>query len=205
MTQYLQAFREETDIISKEELISSLFPILYPAEKLPDTCVKAAVKGMEDIAIAFLINRQNGYGTLFSKTEMEMYGITMQEIFDHANHTNYGFKLASLSAMLGHPDDTINNIFYVLTNESGYFGAAAITNPVVLHRLRENFGCSLYILPSSVHEVLLLPVGVFPKADPRELAAMVKEINRAEVEPKDRLSDRVYFFDYEQDCIRTVA
>lgn len=81
----------------------------------------------------------------------------------------------------------------VLTNESGIDGAALIACPEVLKAVQKEIGEEFYILPSSIHEVLIMP-----KSDTdivEELKEMVSSINKAEVLPEDRLSDNVYEFD----------
>ena len=89
--------------------------------------------------------------------------------------------------------DFENDLMVVLTNREGVNGAAAIMYPEVLHRIGERAGANFFILPSSVHEVIL----VADKGNMKlaELSAMVKEINRTQVAPKDRLSDTVYHYD----------
>ena len=82
---------------------------------------------------------------------------------------------------------------YVLTTESGTLGASALYYPDVKEKAAEVIGCSYYVLPSSTHEVILVPdaAGI----DEKELCSMVKQANRTVVEPKDVLSDNVYHFD----------
>lgn len=81
----------------------------------------------------------------------------------------------------------------VLTNESGIDGAALIACPEVLKAVQKEIGEDFYILPSSIHEVLVLPKTYTD--DVEDLKQMVSSINEAEVEPEDRLSDNVYEFD----------
>ena len=82
---------------------------------------------------------------------------------------------------------------HVLTNENGIDGAGVIACPEVLKIVEKQIGEEFYILPSSIHEVLILPKS---QADDVEgLKAMVSIINENEVEPKDRLSDNIYEFD----------
>ena len=78
---------------------------------------------------------------------------------------------------------------YVLTNQNGVYGAAAITRPEIMKGITEEFG-PVYVLPSSVHEVLILPKAQAP--DIESLRAMVHEINMTQVLPKERLSDNIY-------------
>lgn len=89
--------------------------------------------------------------------------------------------------------DFENDLMVVLTNREGVNGAAAILYPDVLHRIGEHAGTNFFILPSSVHEVILVADNGNMKL--QQLSAMVKEINSTQVAPKDRLSDTVYHYD----------
>ena len=81
---------------------------------------------------------------------------------------------------------------YVLTNASGSLGAAALFYPDVKEKAAELLGSDYYILPSSVHEVILVPDA--PGITEKELCDMVKEANRTVVDEKDILSDNVYHY-----------
>lgn len=80
----------------------------------------------------------------------------------------------------------------VLTTTDQVNGAGVIFCDEVLRKIREKIG-DFFILPSSVHEVLVVPVS--EGIDRAELEEMVKSVNRDEVAPEDRLSDQVYLFD----------
>ena len=81
---------------------------------------------------------------------------------------------------------------YVLTNASGSLGAAALFYPDVKEKAAELLGSDYYILPSSVHEVILVPDA--PGITEKELCDMVKQANRTVVDEKDILSDNVYHY-----------
>lgn len=78
---------------------------------------------------------------------------------------------------------------YVLTNRRGYLGAAAMLYEGILERFSAQMGSDLYILPSSIHEVILLP---FRGQKKESLQEMVEEINKKEVPCSDILSNKVY-------------
>ena len=84
---------------------------------------------------------------------------------------------------------------YVLTNEAGMLGASTLYYPDVKEKAAELMGSGYYVLPSSIHEVILLPDTM--DHDVRDLCDMVKQANRTVVEPKDVLSDNVYHYDRE--------
>ncbi len=88
---------------------------------------------------------------------------------------------------------------YVLTNNQQYFGAACILYPGALHHISERLNDDLYILPSSIHEIILIPASI--SEAPRELARIVQDINLTEVAPDEVLSDSVYFYHKELDTV----
>ena len=81
----------------------------------------------------------------------------------------------------------------VLSNASKTFGAAAIIYDGVQEALAKRVGGSYYVLPSSVHELLILPA-TDERID-KNLDAMVKEVNANEVPDGEVLSDHCYFYD----------
>lgn len=78
---------------------------------------------------------------------------------------------------------------YVLTNQRGNFGAAALLEVGLLDAFAKSIADDFYILPSSVHEVLLLPARYAP--EPGKMEEMVREINESQVPAMEYLSDDV--------------
>lgn len=81
---------------------------------------------------------------------------------------------------------------WVISNERKIEGAASMLYEDKLHSLAEKVGTDLYILPSSVHEVIAVSVEM---GEPEELAQMVAEINMDQVDLSERLSNQVYHYD----------
>ena len=92
---------------------------------------------------------------------------------------------------------------YVLSNSSQTWGASAILYPGVLREAAKKLGGDLLILPSSVHETIIVRQEVGLEYD--EIAALVKEINQREVLPEDVLSDSIYLYNREMDTIERIA
>lgn len=96
------------------------------------------------------------------------------------------------------PPDTVSNM-YVLTNRIRNMGAVSMIYPEALQTFSETLGQSLYILPSSVHEVILVPDTGRETAE--KLRQMVEEVNSTQMEPEDVLSDDIYYYDREMQKI----
>lgn len=82
---------------------------------------------------------------------------------------------------------------YVLTNYIRNFGASAMLYPGRLEQIGDYLKQNFYVLPSSVHEVIILSAGNAPAW--RELCEMVKEINETQVKEEEVLSDMAYYYD----------
>ena len=77
----------------------------------------------------------------------------------------------------------------VLTNRGKHFGACMLAVPEVL---KKAFGTTpQLILPSSVHEAITMPYGIFPVEEAKEI---VQVVNVEQVAPEDQLSDSVYIY-----------
>lgn len=88
---------------------------------------------------------------------------------------------------------TGENAVFVLTNERGVNGAAAILYPGVPEMICEVLGENYYLIPSSIHEFIIVPDR--GQISPEELGEMLRETNAAEVPEEEVLSDHIYYFD----------
>ena len=77
----------------------------------------------------------------------------------------------------------------ILTNTNRTNGAGVILYPNVLKEFAEEMGHDFYIIPSSIHETILLPM---LGDDWEALSQMVKEVNATQLAPEEVLSDHVY-------------
>lgn len=91
---------------------------------------------------------------------------------------------------------------YVLTNTQGLYGASCLFYKGILKDFADKSGSDYYILPSSIHEVLLTPAE--PDISYEDLAQTVSSINAAEVPLEDRLSNHIYRYFREQDALTAV-
>lgn len=131
--------------------------------------------------------------------ELEDAGLSEEDLFSAAiENSKPNFEIRTMNDLLVAlaPEGVQVEVpevppLYVGTSRDKRYGAAVLLFPEQFRVLGEKFG-DLYVLPSSVHEVLLTPVnGSMTKA---ELDGMVYEINRQEVVPWERLADHVFLY-----------
>lgn len=158
-----------------------------------------------DLAIYYHIRSENTdtkqiQTSWITHTTLELWDITPQILKEQAlrNIHQDGYTIQPINDLL-HP--TFSKIpLYVLINQQLCFGAAGILDRTMIAAFSESLGTDLYVLPSSIHEVLFCPdLGL---TDTERLDQIVREVNMCQVEPYERLSDHVYYYDRKQDEIR---
>ena len=101
------------------------------------------------------------------------------------------------------PDQTDGVKMYVLTNRAKLNGASAMLYSEKIMELAEHLQTDLLILPSSVHEVLLLPDDHEQQYD--FYRQMVEEVNATQVEPEEILSYNLYRYSRKKDEIEEIS
>lgn len=88
--------------------------------------------------------------------------------------------------------DPSDEAMFILSNRENMFGATAILDKGIMERIAEAVG-EAYILPSSIHEMLIVPKTA--DMDASDLVEMVRTANESVVMPKDRLSNHIYRYE----------
>ena len=106
----------------------------------------------------------------------------------------FGLKPINL---LDKQNDIIDNgdgfSLYCLTSEDYRYGASMILQEDVMGKVSKLMGGDFYILPSSIHETLIVPTTTQMTLE--DMSIMVQYVNKEAVEPEDKLSDKVQFYD----------
>lgn len=88
-----------------------------------------------------------------------------------------------------------DNNLWVLTNKRRVNGANMLLDRSVMEDVIKEVGTDFFILPSSIHECIILPAD--SGMDSQQLEAMVCEVNETQVEKEERLSNSVYRYTLE--------
>ncbi len=87
----------------------------------------------------------------------------------------------------------------ILSNQKRVHGAAAILYPGLLKKIADRLHGDFYIIPSSIHEVIILPAAVMKSVN--ELKCMIEEVNTTQVEKQEILSYSLYFYSRCKDSV----
>lgn len=176
-----------------------------------------------DLAICFIYSFESsemGNGSIMVRNQyMETWGVSVKELWDVANRNTRELFLPECTSMenilkeIGmservdfHPElpgkDEKFLSMSVLSNRQRIFGSAVVLYDDYLVRIGESLGRNYFILPSSIHEVILLPEN--GEEDYEDMRAMIREINETQVEDQEVLSDNLYYFDRDKKNLRII-
>ena len=154
--------------------------------------------GLSVVFYVSLMTGEQSAGILIKNEHLKLWEKTVSDLTSLAEiNTNrmHAFTIKSmnevLSGMFGFEEDLIPEdvpALYVLTDENKTFGASQLYLKDKIREFAEKNNCDVYILPSSVHELLLLRAD-FPNLEPSYLKEMVCEVNATEVSDEDFLCD----------------
>lgn len=144
---------------------------------------------------------------LIHNVHLQLWKVNARELYECALENTpllQGYELADMNTVLeemkalgGVDDEEIEDMrqevpMYVLSNKSRINGASCILYKDILKDFAMVVDKDLYVLPSSIHEVILLPSDGTQESE--QLKKMVREINQSQVEKEEVLSDSVYYY-----------
>lgn len=188
----------------KDTLTIELVPVAGNEEELS----QIPHRNMADLAAVYRFelesNAQGTASVLITNNMLAGYEITADQLHADALESsakNYPAKLLNMSEtvheMIGSMADPLftdeSPSLWVATTGDGQYGAGVIQYPGFLDQAAEILGGDFFVLPSSVHEVLLVPDNGTMELD--YLEKLVRTVNAEDVVPAERLSDNVYHYD----------
>lgn len=179
--------------VERKELVAYINEKMGYNDRLTDGVIAGAIKILINNGELVTVRRgcyEKGSGKTKSSAFEKIYGICERfsvdldractvNIMDLTDKKDGGVKEFSM---------------YVITNEYGVNGAAAVMYKGALANLAEHLDSNLLIFPSSTHEVLLIPFGNKSEVT-SDAEWIVRAVNRSDVHEIERLSDRAYFYD----------
>lgn len=180
---YLEAVKPESIKEHTDRIFCELIGVKQNQKLLTAVPHRIVCQDMAVIYRYSVENSERGMLTTLLRQPIDL-GMSSDELYEKA--------IANTQRM--YPLEVVNTpIFSMVTNKNSIYGATVILYPNVLEQLSEEQGTNLYLLPSSIHEFLILPDnGEFTE---KELRTMVRTVNKETVEPEDILTNSVYYYD----------
>ena len=195
-----------SDLTNYAEMKNRLAMEVVSAERNAKMLQDVPHEQMEDIAVVYrlvLDSSKDASSTILVTNDlMDKFGITHEQLHDDAMKNAPLIRPAEIKGM----GETLNEIEHgpVLEPDPDEFlfvagvpdqthGAAVIAYPNFFEEAAEKLGGDYFIIPSSIHEVLL--VKDTGEMNARDLAALIREVNATEVAPEDVLTDHAYHYD----------
>lgn len=211
---YLYGFiliSRKDDHLRKKEIKNTILFHIVNAEKNQELLEHVPHEVYLDLAFVFFYMADWERGRkkvfLFNNKQMREYGITKEELkqwsmentprllpvsFHPMDDLLRGFQFEEHPSRRTKPLPVEQVPMYVLTNVKMFLGAACLFYPKVLSSIGNTLQSDFYILPSSIHECIILPSSdAYTK---NELEEIVHEVNTSQVPEQEILSDHVYFY-----------
>lgn len=175
-----------------------------------------------DLSIVFrCLILENDFGQssiLIHNLHMKLWDVSVEELYQTAKENTQkleGYEIKSMTDVLCEimEEENLNKYaseecserfsddvpMYILSNKNRVEGASCMLHTDLIRNFANSIHSSLYIIPSSVHELLLVPT---PNTDDGSaMKNMIKEINDTQVEPEEILSYSLYYYSREDDRI----
>ncbi len=196
------------DIVNYDEMKHKLSMEVVSAERNTDLLQKIPHEQMEDMAVVYRLilgETPGGHNTLLVTNDlMEQFGITREQLHADALVNAPEIRPSEIRGMT----EVMNEMFgggmmpemdpadeqlFVASVPSNEHGAGVIAYPNFFEDAAEKLGGDFYVLPSSIHEVLLVRDN--GEMSVNDLEDMVRSVNASEVRPEEQLTDHVYHYD----------
>lgn len=177
---------------NKDKIKENIVFMLINTDANKEMLVSVPHRKYMDLSIVYRwiisIDEEGIQSTLIDNNLLNMLELDENELFLLASKNTKRLMPPTINTM----NEIINSIL-VISNKVKINGAISIIYEDILHNLAERLNSDLYILPSSIHEVIVLSANEFNQLD--YLSKMVTEVNNDQVKKNERLSNNVYYYD----------
>ncbi len=193
-----------------EVMKESIFLRLINRDKNIELLKKIPYMEFMDLAVVYFysvdISKEVQGTVVLTKEHLQLLGVTIEQLHQTAMENTRNLrpvkvyqmgdlieKVGKKLGIEGLACNTEINFMYLFSNESNMFGAIAMFFEEELKQFAEKLNSSFYVLPSSIHEVILVPDNKMIAVD--KFVEMVQDINATQVQETEILSDSVYYYD----------
>lgn len=217
---YEAVAREMIDICKNAEIPSISVSEMTSLDFVKDhliVCVSPVGTNNEYVTIPYLdlelyfrvvIEQGDNIGTYkITEKMLNEWGLTKEELLDYDNNV---YTCQSMSDVMkesmreeGYSEEEVEMMFgsdyeeigqHVVGNKLKMYGASVIYKKEILKSIADKCESNLFILPSSIHELLIIPTDINEYVCKEDIDSMVKNVNETEVKLEEVLADHAYIF-----------
>ncbi len=199
------------ELTNYEAMKDKLSIEVVSAERNAELLSKIPHENVEDMAVVYrfvLESNDSGRSSILVTNDMiDHMGVTPEQLKADALENAPEIRPAVIQGMnevmmemmgpeafeMFGMDEMPEEMMYVATVPDKQAGAGIIAYQDFMDQAAEKLGGDFFVLPSSIHEILLVPDDGAKSAD--ELRSMVQEVNATQVSPEEKLTDNVYHYD----------
>ncbi len=200
----------ETICFEWDTMKQNIFLRLINRDKNMELLKKVPYMEFMDLAVVYFysidISKEVQGTVVLTKEHQQLLGVTIEQLHQTAKENTRNlrpvkvYQMSDLIARVGEKlgiegfeYNTEMNFMYLFSNESNMFGAIAMFFEEELKQFADKLNSNFYVLPSSIHEVILVPDNKMITLD--KFIEMVRDINATQVQETEVLSDSVYYYD----------
>lgn len=171
------------EMVTKEEILQEVVFILR-GENIPKEKLELATSYLDLHKIPVLLGKydENNCTAFLNKEFLQKHNITLDELYQAAERN---------TKQEHHNTLRLVNEMMMVTNKISYLGAIMMTREDILDEYAREMEDDIWIIPSSIHEILLVPKR---NSDYSDLVQYISEVNTTVVEPDEILSDTLYLY-----------
>lgn len=200
---------EDKQIRDYQFIRQHLFYRLVNLEQNQEQLKQCPYQQVNDLAVTYrwaAYRHPKGMASaLIRKRDLELWGVSEEQVKEDAKENTekmFPPSVKKIQSIIPVSIEEGDIPIFVLSNGDYMNGASAMLYEEVLREFAQRMDSNLYILPSSIHEVILL---LEENVDnPEELVRLVRDTNRTVVDREEVLSDHIYYYDRKEDKI-TIA
>ena len=211
------AMSKENMVLDADKIQDNVILCLVNSTQNEELLKDVPNRSFQDLSVIYRwvvnMDRDGMRSTIITNDFAADHGFTEEELFQHAVENTKricppvvrpmqeeiaellmedGMTRESLEAMGVFEAIPLEKNMWMITNEMRLNGAVTMMYEENLHKLAEQIGTDLYLLPSSIHEAIAVSVKM---GSPGYLAQAVQHVNMTAVDLDDRLSNNVYHYD----------
>ena len=189
------------------EVRKQIVPVLLNTEINAELLGKVPHRDIYDMSQVYYLLEDDGMRA-FENGDLEYYDVSEDQLYkdccENAPHSRQAVLCSALyDAILTEDPELVklqeeaakdDGVIYTLSNSDRFYGSGVMLYPDTLENLKNGFGGGFYLMPLTIHDVLVFPLLRSEDVD-AEMKDLLELYETTVVGKEDRLSERLFYYD----------